>query len=332
MSTPRSAALATDVAADARASFARDVRAGLCATPKSLPPRWFYDELGSSLFEAICRLPWYRITRAEASLLVAHAPAIARRAGEVAHVVELGSGSGEKLALLLDGFGAEGQRPTVDLVDVSRHALELSARTLERFAGTEVRVHEATYLAGLRHAFRATRHGRRLVLFLGSNLGNFDPPEAAAFVGDIARTLAEGDLLLVGLDLVKPERALLLAYDDPLGVTAAFNKNVLQRINAELGAAIPLDAFRHEAQWNATARRIEMHLVSERRQAFDIPGAGVAVSFEAGESIWTESSYKYDADDIGALGGAAGLSAVQWWTDDAAGFTLTLFERRAASR
>jgi L-histidine Nalpha-methyltransferase len=329
MSTRRSAALAADPAQAVNDAFARDVREGLLATPKRLPPRWFYDALGSSLFEAICRLPWYRITRAEAALLVRHARAIAGHAGGAQALIELGSGSGEKLALVLDGFAAAGASPHVHLVDVSRRALELSARTLDRFAHLRLRVHEATYHDGLRRAAGLTPRGRRLVLFLGSNLGNFDPPEAVVFLREVAGLLAPGDRLLLGLDLVKPAEALLAAYDDPLGVTAAFNKNVLQRVNAELGAAVALDSFVHEARWDAAARRVEMHLVSRTAQAFDIPGAGIRAVFRAGESIWTESSYKFDRADIDALGAVAGFTPVLGWTDEEAGFTLTLCERQA---
>jgi L-histidine Nalpha-methyltransferase len=328
MSTPRSAALAVDPAAAAADAFARDVRAGLLATPKRLPSRWFYDALGSSLFEAICRLPWYRITRAEAALLARHAAAIAGHDGGAHALIELGSGSGEKLALVLDGFVGAGASPAVHLVDISRRALELSARTLDRFPHLRMRVHEAPYLDGLRRATSVTPDGRRLVLFLGSNLGNFDPADAAVFLREIAGLLAPGDGLLLGLDLVKPAEALLAAYDDPLGVTAAFNKNVLQRMNAELGATIRLDTFAHEARWHAAARRVEMHLVSRTDQAVDIPRAGISAVFRAGESIWTESSYKYDPADIEALGAVAGFTPLLGWTDEEAGFALTLFERQ----
>jgi L-histidine Nalpha-methyltransferase len=328
----RSAALATERRPDLRDAFASDVREGLLAVPKRLAPRWFYDALGSSLFEAICRLPWYRITRAEADLLARHGRAIAGRAGAPGHVIELGSGSGEKLALLLEGFAAHGRAPAVHLVDVSRRALELSERALERFAPIQVRLLEATYLEGLRQAVRADAKGRRIVLFLGSNLGNFDPPDAAAFLRDLATMLAPGDQLLLGLDLVKPAASLLLAYDDPLGVTAAFNKNLLQRLNAELGAAVRLDSFRHEARWNGPARRIEMHLVSCERQTIDVPGARIRATFEAGESIWTESSHKYDEDEIAGFGGVAGFTRADAWKDDDAGFALTLFERARDAR
>lgn len=306
-----------------RTAFARDVREGLEATPKSLPPRWFYDALGSSLFEAICRLPWYWVARAEAALLTRHAAGLAARAAGVRTAIELGSGSGEKLALVLDGLEVAG----VHLVDVSGRALELSARALDRFTGLDVSLHQSTYVEGLRQAARGT-DGPRMVLFLGSNLGNFDPPEAAAFLGEIGAELAPGDFLLLGVDLVKPIDALLLAYDDPLGVTAAFNKNLLHRMNAELGGTFALDRFRHEARWDPPAQRVEMHLVSLERQQIDVPGAGVRAAFEAGESIRTERSYKYDRRDLATLGELAGFGVLERWIDDEAGFAVVLFSRR----
>src|SRR5215203_4797679 len=286
MSMPRSAALAE---APPRAAFAGDVRAGLLAQPKRLPARWFYDALGSALFEAICRLPWYRITRSESALLARHGASLVDAAGEDASFVELGGGSGEKLAILIEAAVARGYRPAVHLIDVSSRALDLAAATLARFADVRVTTHEATYEAGL-SATEAPAQGRQLVLFLGSNIGNFDPEEALGLLRQIAAALRSGDLVLLGADLLKPERDLLLGYDDPLGVTAAFNKNVLLRINTELGAEIDLASFVHEARWNAEASRVEMHLVSTRRQVLEIPRARCRVAFERGESIWTESS------------------------------------------
>jgi uncharacterized SAM-dependent methyltransferase len=163
-----------------------------------------------------------------------------------------------------------------------------------------------------------------LTLFLGSNIGNFDPPGADEFLLGVRASLASGDSLLLGTDLVKPERELLLAYDDPLGVTAAFNRNLLVRINRELGADFDVDAFRHRALWNAAESRVEMHLVAERAQQVRIPGASLEVAFEAGETIWTESSYKYRPDDVQKILERAGFSRVAQWIDEAAGFALTL--------
>jgi L-histidine N-alpha-methyltransferase len=319
---PRSAALAE---APPRAAFAEDVRAGLLAQPKRLPARWFYDALGSALFEAICRLPWYRITRSESALLARLAPSLVDAAGEDASYIELGGGSGEKLAILIEAAVARGYQPAVHLIDVSARALDLAAATLARF-DVRVTAHEATYEAGL-SATEPAAQGRQLVLFLGSNIGNFDPDEALRLLRQIAAALRSDDLVLLGADLVKPERDLLLGYDDPLGVTAAFNKNVLLRINTELGADIDLASFVHDARWNADASRVEMHLVSTRRQVIDIPRARCRVTFDSGESVWTESSYKFEPHGLEQLGALAGLALQQQWVDGPAGFALTLFQR-----
>jgi L-histidine Nalpha-methyltransferase len=321
---PRSAARVEE--APPLAAFAGDVRAGLLAQPKRLPARWFYDALGSALFEAICRLPWYRITRSESALLARHGASLVDAAGEDASFVELGGGSGEKLAILIEAAVARGYRPAVHLIDVSSRALDLAAATLARFADVRVTTHEATYEAGL-SATEAPVQGRQLVLFLGSNIGNFDPAEALGLLRQIAGALRSGDLVLLGADLVKPERDLLLGYDDPLGVTAAFNKNVLLRINTELGAEIDLASFVHDARWNGAASRVEMHLVSARRQVIEIPRARCRVTFERGESIWTESSYKFEPRGLEQLGARAGLAVQKQWVDGAAGFALTLFRR-----
>jgi L-histidine N-alpha-methyltransferase len=324
MSTPRSAAHAEEAAP--LAAFAEDVRAGLLAHPKRLPALWFYDALGSALFEAICRLPWYRITRSESALLARHAAWIVEAAGKCASFIELGGGSGEKLAILVEAATARGYSPAVHLIDVSPRALDLAAATLARFTDVRVTTHAATYEAGL-GASEPPAAGRQLVLFLGSNIGNFDPPDAAALLQHIAGALRPGDLVLLGADLVKPERDLLLGYDDPLGLTAAFNKNVLLRMNTELGAAIDLASFVHEARWNPDASRIEMHLVSARRQVLEIPRARCRATFERGESIWTESSYKFEPHVLVQLGARAGLVTEEQWVDRAAGFALTLFRR-----
>lgn len=324
---PRSAAPAADNARDVHDEFIADVRSGLCDRPRRLNPRWFYDELGSILFEAICRLPWYRITRAEAALLKRHAGEIVGSLGRTPTLIELGPGSGEKLAWLVSAAIDRGIRPTVHLVDVSEQALDMARQTLGSFPGVAPVLHEAAYEEGLRRATEAPGRGRRLVAFLGSNLGNFDPPEAFQFVQSIGGSLSPGDLLLLGLDLVKPEAELLRAYADPLGVTAAFDKNVLQRINRELGGTFDLDRFAHEARWNRSASRVEMHLVSLEPQEVRIAAAGITVAFARGETIWTESSYKFDSGDIAAFGPAAGFTILRQWSDPDARFALTLLER-----
>lgn len=313
------------------ADFASDVADGLRRAPKQLQPKYFYDALGSSLFDAICRLPWYRITRAEHRLLVRHAPAIASAlaapaGGGLVTVIELGCGKGEKLARIGRALDEQPASADIHLVDVSEQALRGAERRLQRFRRFAVSTHQTTYEEGLRRAAAARASGPAMVLFLGSNIGNFDPPDAAALVAYVASSLRGGDLFLLGADLVKPEANLVRAYDDPLGVTAAFNKNVLVRMNRELGADFDLDSFHHEARWNADESRIEMHLVSRRPQRVAISAADLVIEFEAGESIWTESSYKYEPERIAAMGASAGFSVAQQWIDERGRFALTLFE------
>jgi dimethylhistidine N-methyltransferase len=328
---------------DRRASdldqFAADVRRDLRLTPKQLQSKYLYDALGSSLFEAICRLPWYAITRAETRLLEDHALEIVSRVcltspralGDewTPTIVELGCGSGEKIVILAEALQAVGARARVHLIDISSQALEQSERTLGRLRHISVVGHRETYEVGLRAAARARDRGPMLVLLLGSNIGNFDAPAADEFLQAIRRALAPGDALLLGADLVKPEGQLQLAYDDPLGITAAFNRNLLVRINNELGGTFDLDAFAHVALWNARDQRVEMHLESRRRQQVTIapPGCGPgawSVEFAEGERIWTESSYKYAPAQIDRMGQRAGFSTAEQWIDETARFALTL--------
>jgi dimethylhistidine N-methyltransferase len=308
-------------------AFAGDVDYYLRLTPRQLPSRYFYDPLGSALFEAICELPWYPITRAERALLERHGREILARVDPLSMLVELGPGSGDKLATLV----AAGQTPrrtlTVHLVDVSAAALDLASRTVATLDAVDIVTHQATYEAGLAEASaQRSARGRALALFLGSNIGNFDPPGAEEFLRTTRAALAPGDALLLGADLVKPERTLLLAYDDPLGVTAAFNRNLLVRINRELDGDFDVDAFDHRARWNAADSRVEMHLVSARRQFVRVPRASLEVRFEAGETIWTESSYKYQPDAVIAMLDRASFRLLGQWIDEGARFALTLVE------
>jgi L-histidine N-alpha-methyltransferase len=321
MSTRSSELLAAD--------FAADVRRDLALTPKQLQSKYLYDALGSSLFEAICRLPWYRITRAERGLLDRHAPEIVARLcveGNVPLIVELGCGSGEKIVILAEALQAAGGRGRVHLIDISSQALEQSERTLGRLDHISVVGHRETYEVGLRRA-AATRDGDHpvLVLLLGSNIGNFDMPAAHEFLRAIRGALAPGDALLLGADLVKPERDLQRAYDDPLGITAAFNRNLLVRINRELGGTFDLDAFAHVAVWNPAQSRVEMHLESRCDQQVTIDRSGLSVRFARGERIWTESSYKYEPAQINTMGLDAGFVMTEQWIDEDARFALTLF-------
>ena len=309
-------------------SLAGDVQYYLTLTPRQLPSRYLYDPLGSALFEAICELPWYRITKAERGLLERHGREIFAHADPLSTLVELGPGSGDKLAALVSAGGARAQRLAVHLVDVSAAALELATRTLAAVdADLLLFPHQATYESGLVDAMaRREPAGRAMALFLGSNIGNFDPPGADVFLLGVRASLAGRDTLLLGTDLVKPERELLLAYDDPLGVTAAFNRNLLVRINRELGADFDVSAFGHRAVWNEARSRVEMHLVAARTQQVRIPGASLEVAFEAGETIWTESSYKYRPGQIVQMLERAGFRRVEQWVDEADGFALTLVE------
>ena len=353
--------VAQETARAERKTFADDVEYYLSLSPRQLPSQYLYDELGSALFEAICRLPWYPITRTEQRLLASRARDImACLDGNVDDIplstlVELGPGSGEKLMTLLDAIAARraSMRPgaahavaahaaqlahgrarhaiTVHLVDISASALEAASRAVESHTDVAIVTHQTTYEAGLAEIGAEISHGvppagRTLALFLGSNIGNFDRPGAASFLREIRGSLMLGDMLLIGVDLVKPERDLILAYDDPLGVTAAFNRNLLVRINRELGGTFDVDGFAHRAIWTRQCSRVEMHLVSRGRQRVRVAEAGVEFSLRDGESIWTESSYKYTPSQIVSALEEAGFRRVDQWIDEAGGFALTLVE------
>jgi L-histidine Nalpha-methyltransferase len=309
------------------AQFAEDVRDFLRQTPRQLPSRYLYDALGSALFDAICQLPWYGLTRAETQLLADHAPEIVAALGRLGRIVELGSGSGEKLATLL----AAARRPQsplhLHLIDVSPLALETASRALSAFDGVLVVTHQAPYEIGLAEVSReADASGRSLVLFLGSNIGNFDLHGAESLLAQIRSSLNRGDGLLIGADLLKPEAELRLAYDDPLGVTAAFNRNLLVRINRELDANFDLNGFTHRAVWNPDASRMEMYLVSTRVQDVAIPAAQLEFTMNKGDTIWTESSYKYRPEQLVEMLERNGFCRRRQWIDRAAQFALTLVE------
>jgi L-histidine Nalpha-methyltransferase len=308
-----------------RERFASDVRDYLTQRPRQLPSRYLYDELGSALFEAICLLPWYPLTRAELRLLDAHASEIL--SPDVTTAVELGSGSGAKLSALIAAAGSSRGRLDLHIVDVSESALDQASRALQSFENVRVLTHRTTYEIGLEESRLArTVPGRRLALFLGSNIGNFDPPGRDVFLGSVRTALEPGDGFLLGVDLVKPERRLLLAYDDPLGVTAAFNRNLLSRINRELEGRIDLDSFAHHVLWNEARSRIEMHLRSGRRQRIDIPAADLDFVMAEGEMIWTESSYKYEPPEIVSMLERSGFGVRAQWIDAVDRFALTLAE------
>lgn len=304
-------------------AFAEDVRHYLQLSPRQLPSMYLYDALGSALFDAICELPWYAITRAEMQLLECHRREIFAHLPALTRLVELGPGDGRKLKTLVEGTS----EPLIaHLVDVSAGALERAAHTLSDALNLSVVTHQAPFEDGLDAIMREESGDPTLVLFLGSNIGNFDPPGADAFLRSLRGSLDTGDALLIGTDLVKPEADLLLAYDDPLGVTAAFNRNLLVRINRDLGGNFDVSQFHHRALWNEAESRVEMHLVAGTEQRVRIGAASVELTFTAGETIWTESSYKYRPDGVAQMLERAGFRLMMQWTDEAGGFALTLVE------
>jgi L-histidine Nalpha-methyltransferase len=305
--------------------FAADVRAGLTRSgQKELPSKYLYDDVGSALFEVISRLPEYGLTRADERLLRRHADEIVDRlAGPVA-VAELGSGSGKKTRWLLEAF-CRRQRTSYYPVEISRSALVMCERELSDIDAISIVGFEREYLDGLLEVASYRKSGQRLfVLFLGSTIGNFDRPAGVKFLGAVRSILQPGDSLLLGADLEKPSAQLLGAYDDELGVTAAFNLNLLARTNRELGADFDLREFAHLAKINYDVRSVEMHLQSKRRQIVSIPAAEVVVEFHEGETIWTESSHKYSAEEIVETARAAGFRSESQWIDEQWPFSESL--------
>ena len=297
--------------------FAADVRAGLTRPgQKELPSKYLYDDVGSALFEVISRLPQYGLTRADERLLRRHANEIVDRlAGPVA-VAELGSGSGKKTRWLLEAL-CRRQRTSYYPVEISRSALVMCERELSDIEAISIVGFEREYLDGLLEVASYRKSGQRLVvLFLGSTIGNFDRPAGLKFLAEVRRILEPGDSLLLGTDLEKPSAQLLGAYDDELGVTAAFNLNLLARTNRELGADFDLRQFAHLARINHEARSVEMHLLSKRRQIVSIPAAEIVIEFLEGETIWTESSHKYSAGEIVETARNAGFRCETQWIDE----------------
>ena len=309
--------MATAVIAQySRPNLAAEVRAGLCRPgQKELPSKYLYDEIGSALFEVVSLLPEYGLTRADERLLHRHAADIVSRLKPQVLVAELGSGSGKKTRWLLEALAGR-QCTTYCPIEISPTALARCESELGRIECVSIVGFERPYLDGLLAA--AARRGENdhlLVLFLGSTIGNFDRDAAEHFLTEVRRILFRGDALLLGTDLEKPLPQLLAAYDDSLGVTAAFNLNLLERINRELGADFDLAAFRHEARYDTTHQRVEMHLRSLRDQVVKIPGAGCTVSFVKDETIWTESSHKYRAEDIEPMARRNGFRCDSQWID-----------------
>jgi L-histidine N-alpha-methyltransferase len=309
----------TDLARSLRA----DVAAGLGATRKSLPPKWFYDARGSQLFEAITRLPEYYPTRVERAILAEHADEIARRTGAKS-LIELGSGSSEKTRLLLDALTTRGTLGAFIPFDVSAAALtDAVERLTADYPGLTVHgiVGDIT-----RHLGLLPRGGNRLVAFLGGTIGNLLPPERARFLRELGATLDAGDFLLLGTDLVKDPAVLVPAYDDAQGVTAEFNRNVLHVINTELGATFDPEAFDHVALWDPEHEWIEMRLRARTAMQVRVPALDRTVTFAAGEEVRTEVSAKFRRDGIEQELTAAGFRLRHWWTDPRQLFAVSLAE------
>jgi L-histidine Nalpha-methyltransferase len=303
--------------------FARDVLTGLSLPhQKQIAPKYFYDELGSHLFEAITYLPEYGLTRADERLLRSHNYEIAELAGFTAQVAELGSGSGRKTRHILSALASKAD-PVYFPIDISRTALEACAIELSSVAN--VRSVIGDWMEGLRSVAKLRTKEPLLVLFLGSSVGNLSRSELPLFFSTVRAQLSPGDFFLLGADLVKPLPTMLAAYDDPTGVTAAFNLNLLARMNRELGAHFDLRAFSHEARWNRVHRSIEMHLVSRVKQTIAFEGLDRTFSFEAGESIWTESSHKFTLNELHEFAADSGFLSAASWTDQAWPFAEVLW-------
>lgn len=304
--------------------FAEDILNGLTrAGQKILPPKYFYDDLGSKLFEAITHLPEYGLARADARVLERAAKELSTMVGSPCLVAELGSGSGRKTSHILGAITEPGLKYYP--IDVSNEALTTCCRELAEFANIEpIR---AEYMEGLaRLSKMRPEQGNLLLLFVGSSIGNFEPAERKDFLRRLHQQLRPGDLFLLGADLVKNIDQMLVAYDDPTGVTASFNLNILARINRELDANFDLKTFEHQAIWNGCEHRIEMHLVSRVRQRIDFRSLRASATFEAGETIWTESSHKFRLEELREAAMESGFKVLETWTDEEWPFAESLWQ------
>ncbi|WP_426566459.1 L-histidine N(alpha)-methyltransferase [Angustibacter sp. McL0619] len=306
---------------DRAQALADDVRSGLTASPKSLPPKWFYDERGSALFDEITRLPEYYPTDAERSVLRERAAEIVARSGADT-LVELGSGTSEKTRLLLDAFAAAGRLERFVPFDVDPTILQQAGEAVAaEYPGTQVQAVAGDFE---RHLDRLPVTGHRLVAFLGSTIGNLEPRPRAQFLTAIAAGLRPGDAFLLGTDLVKEPGRLVAAYDDAAGVTAQFNKNVLRVVNRELAADFDLDGFEHVARWDERDEWMEMLLRSVRAQTVRVGALDLQVEFAAGELMRTEVSAKFRQSGVRRELAAAGLETQAWWTDPRGDFAVSL--------
>ena len=304
--------------------FADDVKAGLSAAPKRLSCRFFYDGYGSSLFEEICALPEYYLTRAEQEILEANAEEIAARFQRDVTLLELGSGSAIKTRVLIEALSQRQDCLQFVPIDISPNALEQSSRDLRGFyPDLEVTPVAAEYRQGFARAHQLVS-GTKLILWLGSNIGNFERDEAALFLKSLRQSMSPDDRLLVGIDLRKDGKVLEAAYDDASGVTARFNLNILNRINRELGGTFDATRFRHEAVYDEDEGRVEMYLVSDRIQFVNIADLECTIRFGREERIHTENSYKYSVAEVEQLARSGGLHLEKQWIDDGHRFSLNL--------
>ncbi|HEX8143509.1 MAG TPA: L-histidine N(alpha)-methyltransferase [Pyrinomonadaceae bacterium] len=312
---------------DLRDSFAADVREGLSTRPRHLFPKYFYDELGSQLFDAICLLPEYYLTRAENEIFERYADEIVQALdGQKMSLLEMGSGSASKTRRIIEALLKRQRELLFIPVDISLAALETSSRVLlQSYPELRIEAYASDYYDGLAALAANERQGRTLALFLGSNIGNFDMEEARTFLGALRRVLRTGDALLLGADLRKPPSILEAAYDDALGITAAFNLNLLARINRELDADFNLRAFKHRALYNEEIGRIEIYLESTRPQEVSIRRLEMAVRFDEAERIHTENSYKYDLEGLSQLASETGFERTRTWLDSNERFSSNLF-------
>lgn len=309
------------------ASFAQDVRDGLCAPHKRVPSKYFYDELGSAIFESITALPEYYLTRAETEILRESGWEIVRAIGNPVEFLELGSGSAVKTRILIEeALRAQG-RLHYSAIEISPEALRRSARDLvDSYPTVSVTGYAADYFAVLGGPQLRFKQ-RVLAMFMGSNIGNYDPSSASALLARVNASLRSGDGLLVGADLKKDRETLELAYDDPAGVTASFDKNVLARINRELGGTFDLRAFEHRAIYDPQRGVVESFLQCENAQRVEIAALNLTVDFAPGERIHTESSYKFSVEDIARIGDAAGFVLKRTWYDAARRFSVNLLTK-----
>ncbi len=306
-------------------SFADDVLKGLSESPKRLSSKYFYDELGSALFDAITVLPEYYLTRAETAILQQWGWEIVRALGNPVEFVELGSGSAVKTRILIEEVLRVQRALRYSPIDISGEALRASAQALvNSYPALSVTAYEADYFSIL-GTRELRRNGKMLVMFMGSNIGNYDPPKGAELIAAIGKSLKPGDGLLLGADLKKDPRMLQQAYDDPTGVTAAFDKNLLARINRELGGTFDLRDFRHVARYEPERGCVASYLEAQRSHEVRIETIDLTVRFKRGERIHTECSYKYSSDDLKALGRHAGLRLDRTWTDSQERFSVNLY-------